>query len=321
MHVQLLRGSAGLEEAKYGPRGGTVFDSWAWARSFDDRILRFAILDEGGEVVGGFHLFQERRLGFRILRNPPLTPSVGPWLNINASNPSVRLSRIKEVFRLVCEAIEAVPHEVISVVFHRSWTDMQPFLWRGFRVAPAYSYVIDLSETQEALWQTMSSDRRKSIKKAQKDAILIEETRDFERILKLVKMTFERQGQRLASKHVERVLFSFSRDDNSFARVAVSGGRDVACTYCVHDERTAYYLLGGYDAEHRHHGAAATCMWESIRRAHDLGLEEFDFEGSSVPPIERYFRGFGGALKHSFKVTKAWLPLEFGLRAIERRPR
>ena len=56
-----------------------------------------------------------------------------------------------------------------------------------------------------------------------------------------------------------------------------------------------------------HHGAAK-----------DRGLAIFDFEGSVILPIERYFRGFGGTLTPIISVHKAWLPLEMGLKLVRR---
>jgi len=43
-------------------------------------------------------------------------------------------------------------------------------------------------------------------------------------------------------------------------------------------------------------------------------MRVFDFEGSNVPSIERYFRGFGGTLTPYIGVHKAWLPVEMALK-------
>ena len=82
----------------------------------------------------------------------------------------------------------------------------------------------------------------------------------------------------------------------------------------MHDSQTAYYLLGGYQAEERHHGAGALAVFEAIQHCREIGLKTFDFEGSVIPAIEKYFRGFGGQLKPYFSVNKAWLPLEMALK-------
>ena len=59
-------------------------------------------------------------------------------------------------------------------------------------------------------------------------------------------------------------------------------------------------------------------MWEAIKFAKKLGIKYFDFEGSMVPQIERYFRGFGGKLTPYYRINKAKLPLEILLKFYRR---
>jgi hypothetical protein len=65
-----------------------------------------------------------------------------------------------------------------------------------------------------------------------------------------------------------------------------------------------YYLFGGYDSSQKHHGAGVSCMWNSILKAKELGLGIFDFEGSMLPEVEKYFREFGGTLKPYYSASK-----------------
>jgi hypothetical protein len=60
-------------------------------------------------------------------------------------------------------------------------------------------------------------------------------------------------------------------------------------------------------------------MWESVKHAKDLGLRYFDFEGSMVPQIETYFRGFGGRLTPYYRINRASLPIEIILKFFKRR--
>ena len=76
--------------------------------------------------------------------------------------------------------------------------------------------------------------------------------------------------------------------------------------YIVWDERIGYYLLGGYDPKESHHGASAIAMWEAIKfTKEELGLNQFDFEGSMIQPVEQFFRKFGGKLTPYYTVSCA----------------
>ncbi|MCL5071056.1 MAG: GNAT family N-acetyltransferase, partial [Actinobacteria bacterium] len=81
-------------------------------------------------------------------------------------------------------------------------------------------------------------------------------------------------------------------------------GEAIAGVYIIWDEKRCYYLLGGYDPEQSHHGGSALAMWEAIRfTKNELGLDEFDFEGSMVPQIEQFFRKFGSRLTPYYTVS------------------
>ena len=60
----------------------------------------------------------------------------------------------------------------------------------------------------------------------------------------------------------------------------------------VWNEHCAYYLMGGGDPELRSSGATSLAMWQAIQFAATVS-RIFDFEGSMIEPIERFFRGFG----------------------------
>ena len=81
-------------------------------------------------------------------------------------------------------------------------------------------------------------------------------------------------------------------------------GKAIAVVYIVWDEKRSYYILGGYDVEESHHGASAIAMWEAIKfTKEELGLNQFDFEGSMMQPVELFFRKFGGKLTPYYTVS------------------
>ena len=74
-------------------------------------------------------------------------------------------------------------------------------------------------------------------------------------------------------------------------------GETLGAVWIVWDDKRAYYLLGGYDQSAKSNNAVALAMWRAIQfTATDLKLPEFDFEGSAIPAVERFFRKFGGTL-------------------------
>ena len=297
---------------------GSVFDSLQWTEQFGGDITHYGIYDAGDELVGGFFCYTKRKYGVSIYRNPPLTPSIGPFFKISNTNPVSIMEKYKLVMSLMAEFIDTKNYPVISFSLSRDLIDMQPFIWRDFKVVPEYTYVLDLAMSVEDMWKRMSNERRKNITKGTKDGLVIESTYDYRTIKALVLKTYSRQNRVIDDSYMDKVLFGFANNSNSFAFIALNNGNTIACTFCVQDNKTAYYLLGGYDSESKHHGAGALCMWEAIKYAKQSGLAYFDFEGSMVPAIERYFRGFGGELTPYYRINKARLPLEMALKFFKR---
>jgi len=94
---------------------------------------------------------------------------------------------------------------------------------------------------------------------------------------------------------------------------ALHQGKTVAANFLVEDSETVYYLMGGIDPEFADIGAMDLVQYESIKYALSKG-KNFDFEGSMVESIEKYFRSFGATQKAYFEVTKTESKL---LKAIE----
>ena len=82
-----------------------------------------------------------------------------------------------------------------------------------------------------------------------------------------------------------------------------SEGQRHAGIYIVWDENSVYYLMGGGDPLLRRSGATSLCMWEAILFAASL-KKSFDFEGSMLEPVERFFRGFGADQIPYFSISR-----------------
>jgi hypothetical protein len=299
-------------------RAGTVFNSPAWLAMYGNKLQLFGIYCGDNELAGAFFLYRDRRIGFSFFKNPPFTPHIG-WMFENSSQNHARaLSQNKNAMEAIANFMQERPVGIVSCSFPFSATDMQPFTWKKFKVVPNYTYRLSLASFVEELEKRMSTEHRNRLRKAGKDGLLVERITDYDVVKKLVLKTFDRKNKAINKDLLEKILSSFANASNSFAFVAMNNGQPVSAVFTIHDSTTAYYLLGGYDPATKHGGAGILCMWQSILHAKGVGLDTFDFEGSMLPEVERFFRGFGADLVPYFTVNKAWLPLEFMLKIFKR---
>jgi hypothetical protein len=62
--------------------------------------------------------------------------------------------------------------------------------------------------------------------------------------------------------------------------------------------------MGGGDPALRNSGATSMVLWQAITFAATV-TKRFDFEGSMLEPVERFFRAFGARQTPYFRVTRS----------------
>lgn len=314
MEIRPLQDGARPAYDQLARRHGTLFNTLDWLELFGAGLQLLGLYEDGGELAGGLAIYQERRWGCRIYRRAPFTPTCGPFLEVKAQNPVAVLEKRRKALECMAAWLDRQAPAVCMLPLDRSISDALPFFWRGFKVVPQYTYLLDLAAPWDQLRKNMAPDRRNDISKAQRDGLTVRPAEDLREVRDLVLATFNRQDKALNEASLEAVLFRYAKPGNFYAYVTCRDNQPIAACGVVHDAHTAYYVLGGYRAADRHHGAGALAVAEAIRRAQELGLQTFDFEGSVIPPIERFFRGFGGRLTAYLTVNKAWLPVELMLK-------
>jgi hypothetical protein len=245
----------------------------------------------------------KKRHGLTLLTTPPLTKYLGPWLRESDAKYTNRLSRQKELMQELIDRLP--PFDYFIQPFHYSVTNWLPFYWRGFEQTTNYTYVIEDLHDLESVWGATRENIRREVRKACKK-VAVHTGLSVTRFLDLNEMTFKRQGRPLpyTCELVERLDSACAmRDARKIFFAEDSHGRIHAAVYIVWDEESAYYLMGGADPELRNSGVMSLLIWEAIQFSAKV-TKRFDFEGSMVESIERFFRAFGARQVPYFSVKK-----------------
>lgn len=293
---------------------GTVFNRLDWIKLFKGRMKPMGLFDGVDEMIGGVTLYSERRLGLNVLRRAPYTPMVGPFLYVRSESSLTILETWRAALTCLEEYIAGKKYALVMLPFDPKIKDALPFFWQKYKVIPKYTYIIDLKHSIEEILKNMAQKRRQNISKAKKDGIRIEFTEDYNIVRQLVMETFKRREKELDASMMDAVLFDYATASNSFAFTAFRGETPIATCFFIHDKKTSYRLLSGYRADLNHNGASPLADVVAMEYAQKIGIEHFDFEGSVMPGIERYFRDFGCPIYPYLTVNKALLPIEMLLK-------
>ncbi|WP_234427448.1 GNAT family N-acetyltransferase, partial [Vibrio anguillarum] len=203
--------------------------------------------------------------------------------------------------------IDQLPkYHYFSQNWHYSNTNWLPFYWKGFEQITRYTYLIDDLSNIDDVWDSSLANIRTDIRKAEnKFNLVVKENLPFSDFLLLNRQTFLRQGMQLPySESFVNQLVSTAKDRNQCRWFIAQDneGRNHAGVLLVWDSESAYYLMGGGDPDLRNSGATSLCMWEAIKFASTV-TKRFDFEGSMIEPVERFFRAFGAKQTPYFALT------------------
>jgi len=257
------------------------------------------VLGSGAHVDAALPYAVRRRGIFRILGQPAFTPRLGPWVREGKDS--------RRELRLMAELADALPR---FDRYAQNWsyevTNWLPFFWKGFQQTTRYSYVLPDLSSEEAIWAGMQSNIRREIRKASgRYGLRLRDDLELDVLLRLNELTYERRGMTPPDGATLRRIDDACREHDCRKLIVAEDehGRRHAAGYFVWDAESAYYLVGGMDPMLRTSGAMSLVMWSGIRLACRV-TKRFDFEGSMVESIARFFRAFGGEQLGYSYVTK-----------------
>jgi lipid II:glycine glycyltransferase (peptidoglycan interpeptide bridge formation enzyme) len=153
----------------------------------------------------------------------------------------------------------------------------------GATAAPYGTHIIDLTQSEETLWQNVHSKHKNVIRNAGKKGVRVlcglEHTRA---AYELVRETFKRSSMSFMDwKSFEKMVLGLGEHVRVF--VAEHEGAIQGCAVIPFSQYGAYYVYGGTAAEPLT-GASNLLQWEAIRFFRSAGVQRYDFCGARIDP-------------------------------------
>lgn len=251
---------------------------WWWdalAPGWDALVLK---LPDGQEAALPYGLHQ--RMGTRFLRNPHLIP----YLSVISSAPIS--STITE------KMLKALPQAGVVAL---DFDPLQAFDLSEKKVR--HTRMLALNTATEEMFSALASPLQRQIRKAERLGLRMKAC-DTTEFLRLYHLSFERQGRKPAVPDAAfAAAAAVCREHQCGKTLCMQDpeGRNLAALFLVYDRDRAYYLSGGSDPDHFQSGAMSALLWEAIKQSKEQGQQQFDFEGSDHPGIDRFFKNFGAS--------------------------
>lgn len=292
-----------------------VFGSKKWLLAYGESLSLIGIFKDEHQLIGGFYFLKAPKYGFTFLKLPPYTPHCGLFFTSGSTNHSSISNFSKEVMNAVCDFFSSQKSALTILAFPSGIIDLQPFIWAKYKVVPNYTYRIGLERTLEEIKGNFDPKNRNVINKAIKDQVEVAENRlPATELFSFFSGSLLAAGANVYRTELKNIFQQFSDPSNSFSMAAYKDGKLLGVVFCIYDRMNCYYLLGGTDKAAGVQGVNNLLVLKSIEKAKALGCAIFDFEGSMLKGVEKFFRGFGPVLVPYYTVNKASLPLELLLK-------
>ena len=269
------------------------------------------IMESNGTIYAAMPYYKEIRNGRKYITKAPLTQNNGLIFNYSPNTKYVAKAAFEEkIIDAACEFINNMNIDVYEQQYQTSFTNCLPFLWNDYNAIIRYTYVIEDTSDMECIWNNISSKKRSTIKKGQKNSLYFDNKLDIESFYKENEKIYLKQGLDcpFSFQTWERIARAcFDHNSGKISCRISEGDKVAAVSFIAWDEKRLYKLMGGAVPEFSHFDAYSALTWDEIKDAHDLGVE-YDFEGSVIKRISKSFREYGAKPMPYFRIRKVFNP-------------
>ena len=282
-----------------------LFLQYEWFNSlYKDDEWEVAIARKGENIQGILPYVISKKKSFKVITPQFLSPYQGVWLKYpEGQKYASKLGYEKEVITSLIDQLPKI--DAFKQSFMPGFTNWLPFSWKGFNQTTRYTYIIKNIFDLEKVFADFKENIRREIRKAEKQ-LTIKEIDDIDLLYQMKLRAYQDNNDNYPIPHEKLVnVHEFCKKVNCGELMVAedTNGNIHSIILYVWDRFSAYYLHGVTDANYKTTGSMSLLLWEAIKRS-SKRTKAFNFEGSMVESIERYFRAFGGEQIPYFQISK-----------------
>lgn len=150
-----------------------------------------------------------------------------------------------------------------------------------------YTFILDLTKSEDALLTAMHSKTRYNLRIAQKHGVTVKEDNSdsaFREYLRLSKETTGRQGFYAHDTHYHELMWSIMKRAGIAHLFTASYKEQILAAWIIFSwKKTLYYPYGASSRDHREVMAPTLLLWEIARWGKANGFQSFDLWGALGP--------------------------------------
>lgn len=290
------------------------FSKLAWLRAHRDNSARhsFAIAvsrDKSGEIAAGVALLKRSKpLSPDELVVPPLHPYNSLLLRPLTTKEPNRIYASRNAFgAALVRFLRTQGIFSCRLIHHPRLDDVRPFMWDGWRITPAYTFLLDVLALDGVASFTPAyrTRYRKCIEEGFRMATTASVCNAIPRFMPLIEATYRRRGMEPGEYGLDGIpTYLRSLDAQKallYFEATTDGGKAVAARILVPAaDGLVYDWIAGTDPEYLKSGVTVFLVAEILLELQRRGYRTFDFGGANTPGVADFKQGFNGALVFGF---------------------
>jgi len=283
----------------------TLFENGWYLDAAAPGWKEYAIVEDG-QSKARMPYVEKRHAWRTVITTPPFMQSCGVCFMDTKGKLTKKLEFQKDLIERISDMMPKSCD--VDVYLNHKCEYALPWIWKGFKVTPAFTYRFEDLSDVDTLWKGFRDKTKNEIRKAEK-VLSVRDDMSIDELIEIENKTYERQNRknRMDNEALRRVDKALIEHNARKLLCAVDENNNVhAVIYLAYDADCCHYMLGGGDPQYRNSQAASLLIWHAIQFAATVS-KSFDFEGSVVQEIEHFFRSFGATPKPYWHVTRLHL--------------
>ncbi len=277
---------------------GSMYSTADYLRCIAPDCEGWIVLD-GEKWMAIMPFFPGKKWGLSTCFMPAFCQFQGVLFGKSESSEYRKTTEHYQILDVILKSMEHV--QWFDMQFHTSFNALLPFIWGKYQIIPRITYHLNLKDEHNAY----SNRHHRSLKKPDTQSFELKVNPSSDIFIRHLQKHL--QSKELGKSHsVDKVrcLIQHVKPELMDILECWSGDEWLSGMLVLKYKGVCTYYLGTSSALGKSKQAMTWLMDQAIQRARSEGFEVFDFEGSVLPGVEEFFRGFGGTPKVYYKMRK-----------------
>jgi lipid II:glycine glycyltransferase (peptidoglycan interpeptide bridge formation enzyme) len=185
------------------------------------------------------------------------------------------------------------------------FVDIRQFKWRGYGITTDYTYMLDLNQSLDEIWNGVTSRCRQKIRKCQDLNCRLEKSQDVSPLIELLKERYLERGMNylVNTRYLNELLETFPNDIGLY----YLHNNDKIIGASLNHEYNGWYLgwIGLTKPKNsKYKYVNDSMLWSFIQQAKAQGFKKFEISGANDPNLCQFRTKFNPQLEICMQLSK-----------------